>query len=125
MKVNLVAKVLLEEAAQLVDQGRFMAARRNIEKALAELRRRPQRLPAWVAAGAIIELFSDESFEKNLLLVVDRVDRGDRRRGWIVECSEVGRKDHVWSLSQERGRRFWRKYRGKQLSLPLSGKEAA
>lgn len=103
-------------ATSLVEVGDVRAAKRALRAALRELDRRPQRLPAWVVPGALVEWRGEGRHD------VFRVTEVRREKSWRFSAERVWPRSEsgartVTYFFQERGRRHWRKFTGRQLPL--------
>lgn len=109
--------VLLSGALKRVQNAQLRGVVHQLEQADAEVRRlvriRWQRLPSWCVPGALVELTGDGSHD---VYVVERVSEksGSSAHAWRVDMAmslEAGNRYRM-CLHPERGRRYWRKYRG-------------
>lgn len=110
---------LLSGALEAVREQQLRGVADKLEQAVAEVRRlakiRWQRLPLWCVPGAIVEWIGDGPHD---VYVVERVHvygkSGGPAHAWRVEMAmslEAGNR-YSMRLNPERGRRYWRKYRG-------------
>jgi hypothetical protein len=103
---NSKAACLLEVAATCLRAGDVRTAKKHLRAAEADLRKPLQWLPAWVQVGERLVFKGLDG-----VALVLKVESVDLSRPWSVRCTVVGSPNNVYSLNQERGPRFWRKYR--------------
>jgi hypothetical protein len=104
-----VSMDMLKKAEDLIWSGRRRAAARVLEEAAACLRRRLQRLPAWVVEGALVQWVGEG---EHTVYRVTNVDRGGRGSPWSFSGEQVDDARYKLRFHQQAGRRNWRKYAG-------------
>lgn len=92
-------------AVEMIRQGRKRCAVKLLEKAIKLIRTPPQRLPVWVKPGALVQWMGDEPHD------VYRVRDVTPGKNWTFRATSVKDPQKLMSFRQERGKRYWRKYR--------------
>lgn len=108
---------LLSGVLESVQDSQLRGVADKLEQAAAEVRRlvriRWQRLPSWCVPGALVEWIGEGRHDVYVVTSVHERS-GSTVHAWRVELArslEAGNR-YTASVSPERGRRYWRKYRG-------------
>lgn len=99
------------EAANLISQERTQSAIVCLQKAIKQLRNnRLQRLPPWVKPGALLQWTGEPPHDVYRVYSITLPTRP--HTPWIITLKSTKNEQHIMTIYQERGRRYWRKYRG-------------